>query len=123
MLYNNAAGFGFAPFTQMDLKLWRHVMNVELDLVFHTTSAAWPLLIEGGGSLINIASYSALLGIQPLETGCKTVRVKPYLGGLTWAEGAFPTPAGVIKVRHSRQGDGSVKSEIQAPDGIRIVRE
>lgn len=66
VLYNNAAGFGFAPFTQMDLKLWRHVMNVELDLVFHTTSAAWPLLIEGGGSLINIASYSALLGIQPL---------------------------------------------------------
>ena len=39
------------------------------------------------------------------------------------AEGAFPTPAGVVKVRHSRQSDGSVKSEIQAPDGIRIVRE
>ncbi|AKC80640.1 3-oxoacyl-ACP reductase [Xanthomonas arboricola] len=66
VLYNNAAGFGFAPFTHMDYKLWRHVINVELDLVFHTTSAAWPYLIENGGSLINIASYSALIGIQPL---------------------------------------------------------
>ncbi|OQC33532.1 MAG: Bacterial alpha-L-rhamnosidase [Verrucomicrobia bacterium ADurb.Bin070] len=64
-----------------------------------------------------------VLGIQPLETGCRTVRVKPFLGGLTWAAGAFPTPAGVVKVRHSRQSDGAVKSEIQAPDGIRIVRE
>ena len=66
VLYNNAAGFGFAPFDQMDLALWRHVMNVELDIVFHTTSAAWPLLLDGGGSLINIGSYSALRGIEPL---------------------------------------------------------
>ena len=64
-----------------------------------------------------------VLGIQPVEVGCKTVRVKPYLGGLAWAEGAFPTPLGVIKVKHTRQADGSVKSEIQAPDGVRIVRE
>ncbi|WP_275627527.1 SDR family NAD(P)-dependent oxidoreductase [Pseudomonas sp. 273] len=66
VLYNNASGFGFAPFSRMDFKLWRHVMNVELDLVFHTTSAAWPLLLKNGGSLINIASYSALRGIEPL---------------------------------------------------------
>ncbi|MER5755872.1 SDR family NAD(P)-dependent oxidoreductase [Streptomyces sp. NPDC002088] len=67
VLYNNAAGFGFAPFDKMDFTLWRHVMNVELDLVFHTTNVAWPLLQDGGGSLINIGSYSALLGIQPLS--------------------------------------------------------
>ncbi|MGW6401281.1 SDR family NAD(P)-dependent oxidoreductase [Streptomyces sp. NPDC055134] len=66
VLYNNAAGFGFAPFTRMDFALWRHVMTVELDIVFHTTSAAWPLLLDGGGSLINIGSYSALRGIEPL---------------------------------------------------------
>lgn len=66
VLYNNASGFGFAPFEKMDLSLWRHVMNVELDLVFHTTSAAWPYLLDGGGSLINIGSYSALRGIEPL---------------------------------------------------------
>lgn len=66
VLYNNAAGFGFAPFSVMTFDLWRHVMKVELDLVFHTTNAAWGALCDGGGSLINIGSYSALRGIEPL---------------------------------------------------------
>ena len=42
VLYNNAAGFGFAPFADMTLELWRHVLHVELDIVFHTTQPAWP---------------------------------------------------------------------------------
>ncbi|NSZ61461.1 SDR family oxidoreductase (plasmid) [Agrobacterium tumefaciens] len=66
VLYNNASGFGFAPFTDMTFDLWNHVINVELHLVFHTTKAAWPHLLDGGGSLINIGSYSALRGIEPL---------------------------------------------------------
>jgi meso-butanediol dehydrogenase/(S,S)-butanediol dehydrogenase/diacetyl reductase len=66
VLYNNAAGFGFAPFADMKLELWRHVMRVELDIVFHTTQPAWRYLSDGGGSVINTASYSALRGIEPL---------------------------------------------------------
>jgi meso-butanediol dehydrogenase/(S,S)-butanediol dehydrogenase/diacetyl reductase len=66
VLYNNAAGFGFAPFADMTLDLWRHVLHVELDIVFHTTQPAWRYLCEGGGSVINTASYSALRGIEPL---------------------------------------------------------
>lgn len=64
-----------------------------------------------------------VLGIQPVEVGCKTVRIKPFLGDLQWAEGSFPTPLGVIRVRHERQADGSVKSAIQAPANVHIVRE
>jgi len=94
VLYNNAAGFGFAPFTEMDLKLWRHVMNVELDLVFHTTSAAWPLLIKNGGSLINIASYSALLGIQPLAQVAHAT-AKGGIVSMTRALAAEGAPYGV----------------------------
>jgi len=66
VLYNNAAGFGFAPFAEMELELWRHVMRVELDIIFHTTKPAWRYLCESGGVLINTASYSALRGIEPL---------------------------------------------------------
>ena len=66
VLYNNAAGFGFAPFADMTLELWRHVMRVELDIVFHTTQPAWRYLCDRGGSVINTASYSALRGIEPL---------------------------------------------------------
>jgi NAD(P)-dependent dehydrogenase (short-subunit alcohol dehydrogenase family) len=65
VLYNNAAGYGFAPFPDMNLELWRHVMRVELDIIFHTTHPAWEHLVERGGSVINTASLSALRGIAP----------------------------------------------------------
>ena len=63
-----------------------------------------------------------VLGVRPLEPGCKRVRIVPQLGRLAWAEGVYPTPFGPIKVRHERQPDGSVKSDIQAPAGIVIER-
>lgn len=67
VLYNNAAGFGFAPFAEMTLDLWRHVLHVELDIVFHTTQPAWGhMLRSGGGSIINTASMSGVRGIAPL---------------------------------------------------------
>ena len=66
VLYNNAAGVGFAPFAEMTLELWRHVMHVELDIVFHTTQPAWRHLLQGGGSIINTASMSGVRGIAPL---------------------------------------------------------
>lgn len=67
VLYNNAAGYGFAPFADMSLEVWRHVMRVELDIVFHTTSPAWKYLQKSGsGSIINTASMSAVRGIAPL---------------------------------------------------------
>jgi meso-butanediol dehydrogenase / (S,S)-butanediol dehydrogenase / diacetyl reductase len=67
VLYNNAAGFGFAPFADMTHELFRHVLNVELELVFNTIKPAWDHLLKaGGGSIVNTASYSALRGIEPL---------------------------------------------------------
>jgi meso-butanediol dehydrogenase/(S,S)-butanediol dehydrogenase/diacetyl reductase len=66
VLYNNAAGFGFAPFAEMELKLWRHVMHVELDIVFHTTQPAWKHLMKRGGSIVNTASLAAMRGIAPM---------------------------------------------------------
>ena len=63
-----------------------------------------------------------VLGVRPLEPGFKTVRVSPQLGRLRWIEGAYPTPLGVIKVRAERQADGGVKTNVQAPAGIEVVR-
>ena len=63
-----------------------------------------------------------VLGVTPLEPGFKRVRIVPQLGRLKWAEGAYPTPLGPIKVRHERQADGSVKSQIDAPAGIIVIR-
>lgn len=67
VLYNNGAGAGFAPFSEMTLELWKHVLHVELDIIFHTTQPAWKYLAESGAaSIINTASMSGIRGIAPL---------------------------------------------------------
>ncbi|PXA04474.1 alpha-L-rhamnosidase [Coraliomargarita sinensis] len=62
-----------------------------------------------------------VLGIQPAAPGFAKVRIQPNLGRLDWAEGSYPTPKGLIKVRHERQADGSIKSTIQTPPGVQQV--
>ncbi len=64
-----------------------------------------------------------VLGVTPLEPGFKRVRVVPQLGSLKWAEGTYPTPLGPIKVRHERQPDGAVRSQIDAPPGVQVSRQ
>jgi hypothetical protein len=59
-----------------------------------------------------------VLGIRPAAPGFAKVRITPDLGDLEWAEGTYPTPKGIIKVRHERQPDGSVKSDITLPPGV-----
>jgi hypothetical protein len=63
-----------------------------------------------------------VLGVTPIEPGCAKVRIAPQLGSLKWAEGKYPTPRGAIKIRHERQADGTVKSTIQAPPGVEVVK-
>lgn len=63
-----------------------------------------------------------VLGITPLEAGCRTVRIAPHLGDLAWAEGTFPTPYGTIRVRHEKTPGGEILSRIDAPDEIVIIR-
>jgi meso-butanediol dehydrogenase / (S,S)-butanediol dehydrogenase / diacetyl reductase len=67
VLYNNAAGFGFAPFSEMTYELWKHTLRVELDLVFTVTKPAWRhLAADKGGSIINVGSISGIRGVAPL---------------------------------------------------------
>jgi hypothetical protein len=63
-----------------------------------------------------------VLGIHIVDPGCKVVRIDPHLGDLQWAEGTYPTPHGIINVRHEKQPDGSIKSRIEAPPGTTILQ-
>ena len=63
-----------------------------------------------------------VLGIKVLQAGCRVIRVQPHLGDLSFAEGSFPTPFGLLKVRHVKQPDGQVRSVISAPKGVTVVR-
>jgi hypothetical protein len=63
-----------------------------------------------------------VLGIKVAEPGGKAYSVKPNLGNLTFAEGTFPTKYGLIKVKHTKDANGKVVSEIDAPKEIKIIR-
>jgi hypothetical protein len=64
-----------------------------------------------------------VLGVTVVEAGCRKVKIEPHLGDLKWVEGTYPTPLGIISVRHEKQQDGTIKSTIKAPKGIKIIRE
>ncbi|MFZ4546352.1 MAG: alpha-L-rhamnosidase C-terminal domain-containing protein [Bacteroidales bacterium] len=63
-----------------------------------------------------------VLGITVLEAGCRKVKIEPHLGDLKWVEGTYPTPLGVIYVKHEKQADGSIKSTIKSPKGISVIK-
>jgi hypothetical protein len=46
----------------------------------------------------------ARAGIQIMEPGCKVVRISPNLADLSWAEGTYPTPHGIIRVASREDG-------------------
>lgn len=63
-----------------------------------------------------------VLGLRIAEPGGESVLVRPGLHGLAWAEGALPTPAGIVRVRLERTEDGRTKVDLDAPQSVRIVR-
>ncbi|MCG7382993.1 alpha-L-rhamnosidase C-terminal domain-containing protein [Paenibacillus sp. ACRRY] len=63
-----------------------------------------------------------VLGVRIEEPGCRTLRIVPDLGDLEWIEGTFPTPHGIVYVRHEKGADGTIDTEVKAPEGIRVVR-
>ena len=62
-----------------------------------------------------------VLGIHVMDAGNK-VKIAPNLGDLEWAKGSFPTKYGVLKVSHQKSTDGTIKTEIEAPDGLTITK-
>ena len=62
-----------------------------------------------------------VLGVRPLEAGCKTLRVQPHLGDLDFAEGRFPTPHGDVRIAHRKTASGETHSEWEAPSEVPIV--
>ena len=63
-----------------------------------------------------------VLGVQVLEPGCRKVKIEPHLGNLNRVEGSFPTPYGVIRIKHEKQANGKIRSDIQVPEGVELVK-
>ncbi|MGB3149155.1 MAG: hypothetical protein WBB27_00715 [Maribacter sp.] len=63
-----------------------------------------------------------VLGIHVVDGGEK-VKIAPNLGDLEWAKGSFPTKYGVLKVSHTTNKDGTVKTELEAPKGLTVIEK
>lgn len=67
VLYNNGAAGEFAWFVDMTDRQWQFTLRNEMDVVFHVTQEAWPIMVAaGGGSIINVASVSGKIAYQVL---------------------------------------------------------
>lgn len=63
-----------------------------------------------------------ILGIRPLDSGCRRVEVRPFLGDLEWAKGAMALPDGrKVEVRASRAPDGKTSVKVTAPPDVEVV--
>ena len=63
-----------------------------------------------------------VLGVQVAEPGFRKVRIQPNLADLDWVEGTYPTPHGLIHVRHERTRDGRIRSEHTVPSVLQVVQ-
>jgi len=84
---------------------------------------SWPENWAGGTRCHGWAStptrdlITHVLGISPAEPGYASVRVKPALGGLSWAKATVPSPHGFISV--AAHSDGTVTIDSPVP----VVRD
>ncbi len=63
-----------------------------------------------------------VLGLEITSPGGRTVRMKPFLGDLAWAEGDLPTSLGPVHVRHEKRADGTIATTVDAPPGVTVER-
>ncbi len=57
-----------------------------------------------------------------MAPGSRVIKIEPHLGALEFVEGTFPTPKGVVKIKHRRLPNGKIKTEVKAPRGIKVIR-
>ena len=90
----NAAGLdGFKRFLDIEFELWKRVVDVNLNGVFHCVQAVLPDMIEAGwGRIVNISSSSTHSG-TPYMT--HYVSAKSAVNGLTKSLALEYGPAGI----------------------------
>lgn len=63
-----------------------------------------------------------VLGVQVITPGCKVIKIEPHLGDLKFVEGTFPTPYGIVKIKHTKLANGEIKTEVDAPKGVKVIK-
>jgi len=62
-----------------------------------------------------------ILGINVVDGG-NTIKIEPHLGDLKFAKGTFPTKFGILNVSHEMGANGTIKTTVDAPEGLKIIK-
>jgi len=89
----------------MTMEAWDYKFKPNLDW-----NHAW------GAAPVNIISRK-IAGIEPLEPGCKKIIIHPQPGKLSFFNGDFPLPQGVINIKYQQKNDVDIYL-INIPKGI-----
>lgn len=81
----------------------------------HSLAHGW-----ASGPTAWLTSY--VLGVKVMAPGAKVLQIRPNLGDLSFVEGTFPTPHGLVKIKHTKLPNGKVDSKITAPKEVKIIR-
>jgi 3-oxoacyl-[acyl-carrier protein] reductase len=122
-LVNNAGTTQVGPFLELDPAEWQEVVAIDLTAVFHTCRAALPaMLTQGSGSIVNVASRLAQVGIA--ETAAYSA-AKAGLIGLTRSLAREFGPGG-IRINAVAPGftlTGMTADLAQTEEGQRRLRD
>ena len=106
VLVNNAGLMRIGTVDQTSLEDWRRVMAVNLDGVFLGCKHALPAMERaGGGSIVNIASIAATLGV-------------PFTAAYCASKGGVASLTKAIAV-HCREKKNTVRCNSVHPDGVK----
>lgn len=111
VLFNNAAILRAGYIDQISLDQWRTIQTVNTDSIFIATQQCLPLLAQRGGSIINMSSSSALMGMPEF---CAYTASKSAVRSLTMSTAVL-----------CKQRANGVRCNSVHPDGINtdMVRE
>jgi hypothetical protein len=113
--YDGLLTAGAAEFVVRDLARYQPMLK--------SNKACWESFHFNPGAEVNHAwtSYPAylllkhVLGVQPTSGGFATFDLRPVTGGLAFAEGAVPTPKGLITARWEKGADERFTLSITVP--------
>jgi alpha-L-rhamnosidase len=63
-----------------------------------------------------------VLGVKVMAPGCRVIKIEPHLGDLSFAEGTFPTPYGIVKIKHTKGANGKIRTVVTGPKMVRIIK-
>ena len=122
-LVNNAGRTQVGPFLEIEPATWDDVIRTDLTAAFHTCRAVLPSMLErGGGTIVNIASRLAQIGVA--ETAAYSA-AKAGLIGLTRALAREFGPRG-IRVNAVAPGSPSramTEALLDSEEGRRRLRD